>query len=400
MNKLFCRAFQGVMKVGNYFVGYRTPELLEGPGCIGQLPALLAERGARRVLLVTGRHITKSGLNAGLIEGLKAAGIAVTVFTDLAPDPSSDDVERGYALCRAEGCDTIIAFGGGSPMDCAKAIAARLARPDRTVAQLQGLLKVRRPILPFYAVPTTAGTGSETTIAAVIADSATHHKAAINDPALIPLCAVLDPELTVGLPPFTTGTTGMDALCHAVEAYTNHIYNTRLEDDMALQAVKLIYENLLPAYRDGADLAARQNMQRAAFYAGRAFTRGGVGYVHAVGHAIGSLYGVSHGLAMAVILPHVMRQFGPAARRRLAELAEHCGIPGADEGARAEAFLRWMEETDRAMDLPAGLDMIRDEDVEQIIAWAMAEANPLYPVPAVWGREDFRQLIRTLRTAR
>ena len=400
MNKLFCRAFQGVMKVGNYFVGYRTPELLEGPGCVNRLPALLAERGARHVLLVTGRHITKSGLNAGLIEGLKAAGIAVTVFTDLSPDPTSDDVERGYVLCREEGCDAIVAFGGGSPMDCAKAIGARLARPNKSVAQLQGLLKVGRPILPLYAVPTTAGTGSETTIAAVITDSATHHKAAIMDTHLIPRCAVLDPELTVGLPPFTTACTGMDALSHAVEAYTNHTYNTKLENDLAKQAVKLIYDNLLNAYKDGANIEARQNMQKAAFFAGRAFTRGCVGYVHAVGHTISGLYNIAHGLAMAVILPHVMRQYGPAAYPRLAELADVCGIEGASNAERANRFILWIEDMNRGMGLPTCLDMIKEQDIPQMIKWAMKEGNPLYPTPVTWTEADFRKLIDTLRTSK
>ena len=259
-------------------------------------------------------------------------------------------------------------------------------------------MKVHRKIPPFVAIPTTAGAGSETTVAAVITDSATHRKAAINDPFLIPKYAVFDPELTVGLSPYTTATTGMDALAHAVEAYTNKTYNTKLEDRLAKEAVRLIHDNILTAFEDGNNLKARQNMQRAAFYAGRAFTRGCVGYVHAIGHTLGGLYGVAHGLAMAVLLPHVMDAFGEPAYARLAELADACGIDGADDAAKAKTFIGWIEETNRKMGLPAKFDMIKDEDIDQMVAWATKEANPLYPVPVIWGKEDFKRFIASIRS--
>ena len=230
------------------------------------------------------------------------------------------------------------------------------------------------------AIPTTAGAGSETTVAAVITDSATHRKAAINDPFLIPKYAVLDPELTVGLPPHTNGT-----------------YNTKLENNLAREAVRLIHDNILRAFEDGSDLEARQNMQRGAFYAGRAFTQGCVGYVHAAGHALGGLYGVSHGLAMAVLLPYVMEAFGAAAHKRLAELAQICGTEGKDDAEKAAAFLRWIRETNEKMGLPDKFYIIRDEDIDQMITRARKEANPRYPVPVVWSREDFRRLIDAIR---
>ena len=282
-------------------------------------------------------------------------------------------------------------------MDCAKAICAKAAHPNRKVSQMQGILRVLKPVPHLYAVPTTAGTGSETTVAAVITDSKTHRKAAINDPFLIPKYAVLDPELTVGLPPYTTATTGMDALAHAVEAYTNKTYNTKLENKLARDAVKLIHDNILKAFEDGSDLEARQNMQRGAFYAGRAFTRGCVGYVHAIGHTLGGLYGVAHGLAMAVLLPHVMKEFGASAHKRLAELADVCGIGGRNEAEKANAFIRWIEETNRKMGLPDKFDVVQDQDIDQMITWAKKEANPLYPVPVVWARKDFRRLIESIR---
>jgi len=394
---IWCRTFQAVLKVGNYFMGYRMPHYLEGPGKIAELGAFLKEKKLNDVLVVTGSGMVRRGQVKPMLDGFEANGIRYTLQTYDTTDPTSDDVEAGYKTFKENGCKTIVALGGGSRIDCAKGIAAKAVHPRKKVSQLQGLLKVHWPIPPFVAIPTTAGAGSETTVAAVITDSATHRKAAINDPFLIPKYAVLDPELTKGLPPYTTATTGMDALAHAVEAYTNKTYNTKLENRLAREAVKLIHDNILIAFADGNNLEARQNMQRGAFYAGRAFTRGCVGYVHAVGHTLGGLYGVAHGLAMAVLLPHVMREFGASAHKRLAELADVCGIEGRNEAEKANAFIAWIEETNAKMGLPDGFDVIRDEDIPQMIAWARKEANPLYPVPVVWGEKDFRRLIKAIR---
>lgn len=394
---IWCRTFQGVLKVGNYFMGYRMPKYLEGPGKIKELGGFLKEKNINDVLVVTGSGMVRRGQVKPMLDGFDAAGIRYTVQTFDHPDPSSDDVELGYKTYKEHGCKAIVALGGGSRIDCAKGIAAKAVHPNKKISQLQGLLKVHWPIPPFVAIPTTAGAGSETTVAAVITDSATHRKAAINDPFLIPKYAVLDPELTVGLPPYTTATTGMDAMAHAVEAYTNHTYNTKLENKLAKEAVKLIHDNILVAFEDGSNLEARQNMQRGAFFAGRAFTRGCVGYVHAIGHTLGGLYGVAHGHAMAVLLPHVMREFGASAHKRLAELADVCGIGGANEAEKANNFIRWIEETNAKMGLPDKFDMIQDKDIDQMIAWARKEANPLYPVPVVWSKEDFRRFIESVR---
>ena len=374
---LWCRTFQSVLKIGNYFMGYRMPKYLEGPGKIKELGAFLKEKGINDVLVVTGTGMVRRGQVQPMLDGFEANGIRYTLQTYSTTDPTSDDVEAGYKTYKENGCKSIVALGGGSRIDCAKGIAAKAVHPKKTVAQLQGLLKVHWPIPPFVAIPTTAGAGSETTVAAVITDSATHRKAAINDPFLIPKYAVLDPELTVGLPPYTTATTGMDALAHAVEAYTNKTYNTKLENKLAKEAVKLIHDNILVAFEDGSNLEARQNMQRGAFYAGRAFTRGCVGYVHAIGHTLGGLYGVAH--------------------KRLAELADVCGIGGRNEAEKANAFIRWIEETNKKMGLPDKFDVVKDEDIDQMITWAKKEANPLYPVPVVWARKDFRRLIESIR---
>ena len=399
MGKMYCRIYQAVFKIGMYFIPWGMPETLEGAGAVKQLPRLIKEKGFNKVLVVTDKVLMDLGLPKGMLEAMDAAGIEYVVYDGFQPNPTDRNLNEGLKLFKENGCQAMVAFGGGSPMDCCKGIGAMAVKKGKTVEQLQGLFKVLHRIPTIFAVPTTAGTGSETTVAAVITNEKTHHKASMNDTSLMPKYAVLDPELTVGLPPKVTSTTGMDALCHAVECYTNNTYNSRLEKKLAEDAVKLIYDNLYTAYCDGSNLEARQNMQKAAFYAGRAFTRGCVGYVHAIGHTLGGLYGTPHGLAMSVILPHVMRQFGSAAHERLARLAEVCGMTGANDAEKAEKFISWIEEMKAKMDISAGLDVIKDEDVPQIIAWAMKEANPLYPVPVVWDKAGFEKCISTIRNA-
>ena len=399
MGKMYCRIYQAVFKIGMYLIPWGMPETLEGAGAVKQLPELIRKKGYNKVLVVTDKVLMDLGLPKGMLDAMDAAGIEYVVYDGVQPNPTDRNVNEGLKLFRESGCQAMVAFGGGSPMDCCKGIGAMAVKKGKTVEQLQGLFKVLHRIPTIFAVPTTAGTGSETTVAAVITNEKTHHKASMNDTSLMPKYAVLDPELTVGLPPKVTSTTGMDALCHAVECYTNNTYNSKLEKKLAEDAVKLIYDNLYTAYCDGSNLEARQNMQKAAFYAGRAFTRGCVGYVHAIGHTLGGLYGTPHGLAMSVILPHVMRQFGSAAHERLARLAEICGMTGANDAEKAEKFISWIEELKAKMNIPAGLDVIKDEDVPQIIAWAMKEANPLYPVPVVWDKADFEKCISTIRNA-
>ena len=399
MGKMYCRIYQAVFKIGMYLIPWGMPETLEGAGAVKQLPELIRKKGYNKVLVVTDKVLMDLGLPKGMLDAMDAAGIEYVVYDGVQPNPTDRNVNEGLKLFRESGCQAMVAFGGGSPMDCCKGIGAMAVKKGKTVEQLQGLFKVLHRIPTIFAVPTTAGTGSETTVAAVITNEKTHHKASMNDTSLMPKYAVLDPELTVGLPPKVTSTTGMDALCHAVECYTNNTYNSKLEKKLAEDAVKLIYDNIYTAYCDGSNLEARQNMQKAAFYAGRAFTRGCVGYVHAIGHTLGGLYGTPHGLAMSVILPHVMRQFGSAAHERLARLAEVCGMTGANDAEKAEKFISWIEELKAKMNIPAGLDVIKDEDVPQIIAWAMKEANPLYPVPVVWDKADFEKCISTIRNA-
>lgn len=385
------------MKLGWHLVPCPTPALIEGAGCLQSLPALLKKEGIQRVLLVTGNHVGKLPQVISLKEKLEEANIVTTCFSDYAPDPTDTQVYAGVAAYRAGSCQAIVAIGGGSALDCAKAIGACIARPNKKIPQLQGLLRVGKKLPPLFAVPTTAGTGSECTLAAVITDSTTHRKAAINDPALLPKYALLDPELTTGLSQRTTAATAMDALCHAVEAYTNGTYLTEKERRFARLAVAMIQENLPLACENGENLTARQMLLKASYLSGRAFTRGCVGYVHALGHPLGSLYGLSHGEAMGLLLPAVLRAYGKAVEEPLSQLAHGCGMVFSTPAEGAEMFIRWIEDTRSALGLPTALPQLREEDLPQITRWAMQEANPLYPVPVVWGEEEMSALLRSLK---
>lgn len=394
--QLYCRAFQAVFNVGARLLRWRMPFVESGAGSVSRIPVLLREQNAGRPMIVTGPRVRKL-LLPDIRKALDAAGIDYQIFSDVENNPTSDTCERIRDAYIASGCDSFLAVGGGSPMDAAKAAAALLVRPGRSVQALSGLLKVHRAIPPFIAVPTTAGTGSETTIAAVITDSRTHHKAAIMDLVLVPRCAVLDPVLTAGLPPQTTAATGMDALTHAVEAYLCWTYNTRQSLRLAEEAVTAIFSNLERAYADGSDLAAREAMLNASFKAGFAFTRAGVGNVHAIAHTLGGLYGTAHGLANAVILPVVLEDYGEAVFAKLARLAGLVGLGGTSDAERARGFIAEIRAMNARMGIPDGFDFIRDEDIDTMISWALKEANPVYPVPVIYDRARCRRVIERLR---
>ena len=400
MSKLYnayCRTYQTVLKFAMNFLDWTEPELLKGDGSVKQLPAAIKEKGLSNVLVVTDKGLMGLHLLDGLFAALDEAGVSYTVYDGVQPNPTIDNIEDALQLYKANGCQGIVAFGGGSPMDCAKACGARVARPKKTIPQLRGQLKVLKKIPPLFAVPTTAGTGSETTIAAVVSNPKTHEKNAINDPRLRPVMAVLDPSLTVGLPPHITSTTGMDALTHAVEAYIGRS-NTKGTRAAAEKATRLIFDNLEEAYKNGKNIEARENMLNASYLAGIAFTRAYVGYVHAIAHNLGGTYGTPHGLANAVILPYVLDYFGESAYKPLAKLADIGGLDTAalDDEGKAKLFIEKVREMNKNMNIPEKFDMIREEDIPTIAQRALKEGNPLYPVPKIMNMEECVALIHQL----
>jgi len=372
----------------------RVPMTLLGPGSSKDLCTAIAQAGARKILIVTDAMLVKLGLVAQVTSALDANGVAWCIYDGVEPDPTSEHVAAGLALLRRERCDAVLAIGGGSPMDAAKVIAAA-ATNDKPLRKLEGLMKVRRAPLPLYAIPTTAGTGSEVTIAAVVSDPVTHAKKFFVDPKLLPLMTALDPSLMIGLPPPITAATGMDALTHAVESYLSKTSNEQTER-WASAAIRLIFVNLPKAYREGSDIEARSAMALASYYAGLAFTRTSVGYVHAIAHQLGAHYRTPHGLANATVLPHVLEfSIGPA-ERRMSDMAGMIGLEGRDDATRARAFLDAVRQLARDVGIPATLGALQAKDIPMIARNALSEAHMNYPVPRYMETQDCERLVRLL----
>ena len=396
-NKVYCRIFQFCLKIGSNFLDWSQPQLMTGENSVLKISDVLKSKNMKKVLLITDNGLKGLGLIDGLVEKLEKDGIKVFVFSDVQPNPTIDNVENAKNFYIENGCEAIIAFGGGSPMDCAKGAGARISNPDRSINSMRGLFHVRNRLPLLIAVPTTAGTGSETTIAAVITDEKTHEKSAMNSTKIRPLYAALDPALTTGLPQKITSTTGLDALTHAVEAYIGGS-NTRNTKKNAEDAVKLIFDNLETAYNDGKNIEARNNMLLGSFYAGVAFTRAYVGYVHCIAHQLGGLYGVPHGLANAVILPYVLEFYGKKAYKPLAKLADIAGIGKnlKTKEEKAKAFIAEIKAMEKRMEIPTKFDQIKEKDIPTIVERALKEGNPLYPVPVIMSPEDCEKVVRQL----
>lgn len=385
-----------MFKIALPFLPYRKPKVI---GSAKALPDIILKKKCSKVLIITDSGIRKLGLTRRLEKALDAAGIPCIIYDKTVANPTTVNVAEAVKLYLDNGCDCIIGFGGGSSMDCAKAVGARIAKPKQSLAKMKGILKVRRKLPLLMAVPTTAGTGSETTLAAVITDAQTRYKYAINDFPLIPRYAVLDPKVTLSLPPFITATTGMDALTHAVEAYIGNstTYGTRKD---ALLAVKLIFENIDAAYEDGSNVEARRNMLHASFYAGCAFTKSYVGYVHAIAHSLGGEYNVPHGLANAVILPMLLEAYGEKIHKKLARLAIAAGLADEDTPCSEAAgqFIRAVKDMKKRFGIGDHIPEIQETDIPKLAHYADKEANPLYPVPVLMDAAKLESFYRILMT--
>lgn len=388
--RCFCRIFQFCFRAALPLLPYREPAILNH---MEEVAETLAHQNKNAVLIVTDKGIMSAGLVTPLLEVLDKQQIAYTIYQDTVPNPTITNVEEAKALYLEHQCQAIIGFGGGSSMDCAKICAARIAKPRQPIQKMKGILKIHKKLPLLIAIPTTAGTGSETTVAAVITDSETHHKYPINDFSLIPDYAVLDATVTLGLPAHLTATTGMDALTHAVEAYIGGS-TTPYTRRMAEESVTLISKYLKTAYDNGSDQEAREKMLRASFCAGIAFTRSYVGYVHGIAHSLGGQYGIPHGLANAVILPHVLAHYGQCCNKRLGRLAIKTGIADTQDSYTIAAlkFISWIKEMNRSMNIPRFIDGICDEDIPTMAKHAASESNPLYPVPKLMNRKELENM--------
>lgn len=383
---IYCRLYQTVLKAFSPFLPYREPKMLKD---YDSLIPVLNRHQKRKIFIITYPSERSFKLMNELLTTLTTYGFEYTIFNGVKPNPTNQNVEDALEMYHANNCDTIIAFGGGSPIDCAKAVAARVACPTKSLNQMKGILRVNHKLKLLIAIPTTAGSGSETTLSAVITDEKADYKYIINDFDLIPHYTLLDPKLTAGVPSQLTATSGMDALCHAVEAYIGKA-TTRKTRKYSLRAIKLIFENIENAYQDGSNLEARRQMLRASHLAGKAFTRSYVGYVHAVSHTLGGKYKVPHGVANAVILPYMLKMYGKSIYKKLYQIGEFADL--FDETMPlemgAKLVIKKIEELNKALNIPTRIKEIKEEDILAMSKKACKEANPLYPVPKLFSKKQ------------
>lgn len=392
--KFYCRTYQFVCKLAIPLLPYREPTKLNG---YEEIADVMKEQNLHCALVVTDKTLHCLGICNNLLDAFTKCNVSYAVFDGTVANPTSDNVAQAVEMFRQSGCDCLVAIGGGSSMDCAKAVGAQLARPNKTLAQMKGVMKVRQRLPTLFAIPTTAGTGSEATIAAVITDEKTRHKYLINDFNLIPHYVLFDSVLTVGLPASVTAATGMDALTHAIEAYIGRSA-TKDARRNALDAAKIIFNKIVSVYNDGSDLELRNEMLSASYMAGLAITKGFVGYVHALAHALGGKYNVPHGLANAVLLPVVLRAYGKSAYKKLWKLGVYVGLfdNSTPRKEGAERLIEEIERLNRQLGIPQTLDCIVFEDIPQLAKTAAGEANPLYPVPKLMDSRMLEHILRQI----
>ncbi|MGN1207834.1 MAG: iron-containing alcohol dehydrogenase [Eubacteriales bacterium] len=389
--KIWARTFEGVFRLALPLLPYKNPHILDD---IREVPQVLRQKARKKALIVADPTVVELRLIDPMIDAFEMLGVGYCIYDRVVPNPTTKECGEARELYKTAGCDCIVAFGGGSALDCAKAVGALIARPKKTLNGMAGILKVRKKIPLLVAVPTTAGTGSETTLAAVITDAETRHKYAINDFPLIPSYAVLDARVLLSLPPHIIANTGIDALTHALEAYLGRSTTRGTRAD-ALKAIRLIFENLEGAYteRDAEHLGS---MLFASHYAGRAFSKSYVGYVHALAHALGGKYNTPHGLANAVLLQPTLRAYGSKIYGKLKKISVSCGFAEAStpKQAAAEIFMQKLAALEEALGIPSLLPEIREEDLPLLCDYAYREAYPLYPVPVLWDKGQLEQVYR------
>ena len=379
--KLYARTFQMCFRLLIPLLPYRSPIVYKDIGDIGKI--LTKED---KPLIVTDQAIVNAGLLDFVLKPLYEKGIKYSIFSNVCPNPTSEVIDAALACFKKDNCSCFIALGGGSVIDTAKAIGARYARPNKELKDLAGILHVRKKIPTLIAIPTTCGTGSETTLASVVIDSKTRHKFAINDFPLIPKYAILDYRVIEKLPERLIYTTGLDALTHALEAYVGRSTTKDTRKD-ALEAIKLIFENIEVAKERKKENL--QNMMEASFKAGRAFTKSYVGYVHAIAHSLGGKYDIPHGYANAVILPYVLKEYGKAIYKKIARIYDYLnmGDSSLSNKEKYEVFMNKLDVLESNLGIDKKFHCIKKEDIPSMAKYALKEANPLYPVPVIWNKK-------------
>ena len=387
--KIYCRIYQTCFKLAIPLLPYRSPKIIE----LENLNNILSKENIKKLFIITDNNLIK--LINPILNGLN---INYFVYDKVKPNPTINDVEAARISYLDNNCEGILAIGGGSVMDLAKICGARVVKPKKSIQKMEGLLHICKKLPPLIVIPTTAGTGSETTLAAVITDEVNNHKYPINDFSLIPNYTIFIPELIMDLPSHITSTTGMDALTHAIEAFIGRS-TTKKTRYYAIKAVKLIVENLKETYDNPHNLKARTNMLYAAHYAGIAFTISYVGYIHAIAHSLGGKYKTPHGLANAIILPIMLEIYGKKVYKKLAFLARETNIADSndDNVVASKKFINYIYNLNKEMNIPNKLKDIKDEDIPLMAFYANKEANPLYPVPLLLDKNELEKIYYIIR---
>ncbi len=385
-----------ILKIIGKMINTPKPILFVGEKSSLALCSAIAQRGTKKVLLVTDAMLVELGVIDKIKAKLTECNIDFIIYDGIKPDPTNDQVEEGFRLLKENHCEAVLVVGGGSPIDASKVISA-LSTNHIPIQKMAGWFKLKHPCLPLYAIPTTAGSGSEVTIAAVVSDPVSFKKSSIVDPKLVPVMAALDGTLMTGIPPAITAATGMDALTHAIEAYIS-LHATPETDQDALAAIQLIIKNLPKAFSDGGDLTARENMALASCYAGMAFTKANVGYVHAISHNFGAYYHTPHGLANAIALPYILEYSKDACSDRLAQLAKACNLPIDNRSTleQAEAFIKHIREMNKALNIPSKLADLKREDIPGIAKSALEEAHYTFPVPKYMNQSTCEAILHKM----
>ncbi len=387
--KIFCRVYQWAFHIALPVLPYREPKILKSTD---EIANEIKKLGLKSTMIVTDEFMRKSGATESLELSLFSHGIKTVVYDKTRPNPTTENVDEAMKIYFAEKIECLIAFGGGSAMDCAKAVGARVSYKGKSIDKLKGDLRIWKKLPPLFAVPTTAGTGSEVTVTAVITDAEKKHKYTMNSFPLIPHYAVLDAKNTYTLPKNLTATTGMDALTHAVEAYIGRS-TSRETRRLSEEAVKLVFENIETAYNEPENHTARTNMLHAAYKAGIAFSKSYVGYIHAVAHSLGGQYNTPHGLANSVLLPIGLEMYGEAVYKKLHRLALITNVATKDDSVEigAKKFIAKIKELNKNMSIPEKLEGIKKEDIPTMSKHADKEGNPLYPVPVLMDRKELEK---------
>lgn len=395
IKKILHKVWVRTMDLISVFVKVPQPMVFIGPDSSSHLARYIADSGAKHVLLVTDKLLEPLGLHKPLLDIFEAKGVEITVYSKVEPDPTLAQIEEGVKVAQAQNCDTVLAFGGGSSIDAAKVIAAGMT--NKMPVSKMGFFNLKKALAPFYAIPTTAGTGSEATIGSVVTDVKNENKYSVVDPKLVPLATALDASLMLGLPARITAATGMDTLTHAVEAFIA-TRNQPSAKSYGRMAVKLIFDHLRDAYNNGGQLEAREAMAIASHYGGLAISSLGAGYVHGYAHQIGARYHLPHGEINAVLLPLILQESLQEISTELADLAELIGIANSHAGEveNAQAFIHAVESLSADLNMPKGFREIKKEDYETIHRDATSEVFSLYAVPKYMSREDSFRILEAI----